>query len=74
MLEIYNDENGHLLKNLSTTTATAYFNVTDLPPGYSFSLVLFASDVNGQSDKVHLRANTLVGEPRKLGLYSFWII
>lgn len=64
-LEIYNEAN-NLVKNVSSAEGPT-FQLTDLPPGFSFSLFVYASNKNGHSDKVRIKANTLVGEPRKLG-------
>lgn len=64
-LEIYNDAS-KLVKNLSSAEGV-HFEVTDLPPGVSFNLFVYASNANGRSEQVPLNANTLVGEPRKLG-------
>ena len=65
-LEIYNDAN-QLVKNVSSAGENAHFQVTDLPPGFSFNLFVYATNKNGHSEKVRINANTLVGEPRKLG-------
>ena len=66
-LEIYNDANNQLVKNVSSSDGPT-FQVSDLPPGFSFNLVVYATNKNGHSEKVRINANTLVGEPRKLGL------
>ena len=68
-LEIYNEEN-QLVKNVSSSEG-AYFQVSDLPPGFSFSLFVYVTNKNGHSNKVRIQANTLVGEPRKLGEFFF---
>lgn len=67
-LEIFNDAN-QLVENMSSSDS-AHFQVTNLPPGFSFNLFVYGTNKNGRSEKVHLNANTLVGEPRKLGLPS----
>ncbi|KAI2803229.1 hypothetical protein BLOT_007352 [Blomia tropicalis] len=64
-LEIYNDANNQLVKNVSSSDGPT-FQVSDLPPGFSFNLVVYATNKNGHSEKVRINANTLVGEPRKL--------
>lgn len=64
-LEIYDDVS-KLVKNMSSTEGV-HFQVNDLPPAISFNLFVYASNANGRSEQVLLNANTLVGEPRKLG-------
>src|SRR5699024_8935407 len=68
-LEIYNDAN-ELVRNVSSAGKSAHFQVTDLPPGFSFNLFVYATNKNGHSEKVQINANTLVGEPRKLGRWA----
>lgn len=69
VLEIY-DDNNMLIKNITSNSHKAHFQVADLPPGFAFNLILYSSNQNGHSEKIQIIASTLVGEPRKLGKFK----
>lgn len=68
VLQLYNNSN-NLIRNV-TVSNYPHFKVYDLPPGFNLKLFVYTINKNGQSEKVQIVASTLVGEPRKLGLFA----